>query len=205
MRVSPDRVVSVHLSQGQIRNVAQVGEVCFEARGLAFDAEGALYFVKGEDQILKQFNDGSLMLLVRRDFFLSAQPGAEDVLIANVVVGTDGFVYATDSRNDSILRVDPDRGFVSLVANRSELFDALGSGVNLGEGLVADERGILFVFSHAPPAMFRVDTLQTSIQPLTSGAPHMTPDGFATRAPNRGFIDCSWPFAVVRSTFPEKI
>ena len=187
LRVGPDRVVSVHLTQGQIRNVARVGEVCFEAGGLAFDAGGALYFVEGENQILKQSIDGTLERLARSDFLVSAQPGAGAVRIANAVVGSDGFVYATDSQNDSLLRVDPEKGSVSLVATRSELFDALGSGVNL-EGLVADEHGTLFVFSRQPASMFSVKTPEGPIQLLANGSSLASPGGFATRAPNRDLI-----------------
>ena len=187
LRVSPERVVSVHLTSAQIGSAAQVGEVCFEAGGLAFDAEGALYFVEGENQILKQFSDGRLIRLARRDFFLSLQ-GVGAVLLANIVVGSDGFLYVTDSQNASLIRVDRETGSVALVATRSELFDALGSGVNLGEGLVADERGTLIVFSHDPPSMFSVDTVENQIQLLASGSSLMRPDGFATRAPNRDLV-----------------
>jgi len=187
LRVSPDRVVSVQLTQGQIRNMAQVGEVCFEAGGLAFDFDGALYFVEGENQILKQSIDGTLERLARSDFLISAQPGAGAVRIANIVVESDGFVYATDSENDSLLRVDPKKGSVSLVANRSDLFNALGSGVNL-EGLVAGEHGTLFAFSRQPPSMFSVKTPDGPIQLLAGGSSLASPGGFATRVPNQDLI-----------------
>ena len=79
VRITPEAEVSVHLTLQQIRSVTGQFVVRFKDVGIAFDAEGALYFLENQSgAILKQSTDGTLKILTT-DQQLQATQGVSEV------------------------------------------------------------------------------------------------------------------------------
>jgi hypothetical protein len=202
LRITPEREVSIHLTKQQIMSVTGATDVDFDFTGLAFDAEGAMYFSEEESlTILKQSASGVLTILVSRSSLLMAV-GFSDIDINALAFGNDGLLYAVDYLTDSILAIDPQSGDVWVLVNAQDFQSVLNPDeeLSLDAGLVADDKCSLYVSSGPTPGVFRVSTIDGTITRLASGSPFMAPWWYGTRAPNGDLIFCDSETILFRIT-----
>ena len=96
VRITPEGEISVHLTLEQIQSVTGESSArdTFEHNGIAFDAEGAMYFSEHwSGAVLKQPTDGTLQILTTYQQLKAAQ-GVSEACLDSLVFGSDGMLYA---------------------------------------------------------------------------------------------------------------
>ena len=195
LRITPAGNVSIEVSEAQIMAATGAGSGSFSNRGLAFDANDAMYFTEPEsDTILKKIPGGPLTVLTTRAAVLAAT-GDTEASLRGIAFGSDGFLYVIEADTDSLLRVDPNTGAVTVYVPNSAFLTASGAAtIELGCPIVGAEGGIIYVASDNDiDAIFRiVPGSPPVVSVLVSGTPPFDDlDVYMTRAPNGDLIIAS--------------
>jgi hypothetical protein len=186
LRITPTGSVSIAVTQAQIKAATQVDFVGFSNRGIAFDGAGTLYFTESvSGSILRRALAGTVTVLTPKTAIAAALSGAGDPIA--IAFGSDGYLYVNDDLADSVLRVNPVSGAVTVHTTKAALAALSGiSSVNLAGGIVGDASGNIYVVS-APAigsqAVFKI-AAGGSPTVLASGTPFRELDVFITRAAN---------------------
>ncbi len=189
LRFTKEGDVSIEISRSEILALTNLQVVALDNESLVFDTQGSMYFIESESEsILKRPRGGQLFVLTTEAAVLNALgPPATRTDLDGMVFGSDGFLYVTDDRdeNESVLKVDPLTGAVTVAARPQDFLALLpgGSEVDLEKGIVAGPNRDIFVFSDGTPeALFRI-CANGEIALVVSGLPLDDPDQFATRGP----------------------
>jgi uncharacterized protein YjiK len=160
LRITPGGIVSVHINRQQIQSVTGIPDVDLNSAGLAFDSDGAMYFSEDDsDTILKQETSGLLRRLVKTQDLEVALGFPPDINVTTLEFGSDGFLYGAEDETETVLRIDPSSGAVTILANAQSFQNELNFGetFDIDEGLVADDRGFLYLASGpSPPIIFKL-------------------------------------------------
>ncbi len=190
LRITKEGDVSVEITRAEILAVINGSDVELDNEGIAFDTQGALYFIESETEtILKRPPGGQLFVLTTEQMIVRALGvPATEVDLDGMVFGSDGFLYVTDDRdeNEAVLKIDPQTGAVTVAARKADFLALLpgGSQVDVEKGIAAGPDRDIWVFSDGTPdAVFRI-CANGEIALVRSGFPFQDPDQFATRAPN---------------------
>jgi hypothetical protein len=186
LRITPARVVSIAVTQDQIKTATQEASVSFFNRGIAFDGVGTLYFTESASgSILRRTAGGTVSVLAGRTAITAAAGGTGDPRA--IAFGSDGFLYVNDDSADSVLRVNPSTGAVSVHASKATLDAVPGvSPVNLAGGIVGDALGNIYLVSAPATGQQAVLKIAAGGVPsvLASSVPFSDLDVFITRAAN---------------------
>jgi len=187
--ITSDGVVTIEVTAAEIMAVTGETSVSFINRGIAFDAAGAMYFTESSsDCILKRALDGTLSVLTS-EADIMAVTGETSADPEGIAFGSDGFLYVNDEYSDSVLRVNPTTGAVSVYVNKATLRALVGNmEVDMECAIVGAEGGIVYAASDRSDTIFKITSGGTpSI--LAGGTPPFSDlDVFMTRAPNGDLI-----------------
>lgn len=189
LRITPEGDVFVEVTNANI--MAETGEtaVRFDDNGIAFDAQGNMYFTEGvSDAILKREPDGTLMVLTSQTV-ITTETGIDEAQPEGIAFSDDGFLYVNDDSSDSVLQVDPSTGAVLVYVAESTLEALTGiTSVDLNSPIVGAEGGVVYTASDGDPdAIFEIAPGGTP-SVLASGSPFSDLDVFMTRHPNGDLI-----------------
>jgi hypothetical protein len=163
-----------------------LASVSFINRGIAFDAAGTLYFTESiSGSILRRATGGTVSVLAGRTAITAAASGAGDPRA--IAFGSDGFLYVNDNSSNSVLRLNPSTGAVSVFVSKATLDTLPGvSPVNLAGGIVGDALGNIYVVSAPAAGQQAVLKIASGGLPsvLASSVPFSDLDVFITRAAN---------------------
>jgi sugar lactone lactonase YvrE len=199
LRITPAGVVTIEVAETNILAITGEADVDFnDEDGMAIDALGDIYFVEREsDAILKKVPGGALTALTTEEDIIAATGGTGNV--EGIAFSDDGFLYVNEESSDSVLRVDPTTGAVSVYVSKATL-EALGSGrnVNLHGPIVGADGGVVYTASDAWPSdryeyntIFRIapgGIPTILVEGLSDGSRFKDLDVFMTRAPNGDLI-----------------
>lgn len=195
LKITKTGKVSIDVSKETILNLAPNGVVEFHNKGLAFDSESNMYFVVSGDPnvdsssyIIKKNKDGVLSVLVY-PWNITAVTGQNAGQIEAVAFGSDGYLYALDDAesanlpgDDSVLKIDPQTGNISIYVYEGELKGLGFSVIDLDCSIVGGTNGELFFASdgslddsYGVGAIFSVNS-DGSKSVLASGAPFLDLD-----------------------------
>jgi streptogramin lyase len=191
LRITPAGNVSIEVSEAQIMAVTGEVNAGLSNRGLAFDANNAMYFTDSEsDTILKKIPGGPLTVLTTQAAVYAAI-GETDASLQGIAFGSDGFLYVIEAEYDTVLRVDPNTGAVTVYVPNADFLTASGATyIDLQCGIVGAEGGIIYVASDEEiNAIFRIVLGSPPVvSVLVSGVPFNDLDVYMTRAPNGDLI-----------------
>ncbi|MCP4414167.1 MAG: DUF5011 domain-containing protein [Gammaproteobacteria bacterium] len=142
-------------------------EVILSQTGLVSSADGSLYFpakapLDGEDggnsdvRLVKRASDGTLSV-VSTATQIKAATLEDEVELAGLVFGIDGYLYLTEEESDSLIKMDINTGQTTVLVTKSE-FEAL-EGIDTFSseaGMTADENFIYLASNASPDTTFRV-------------------------------------------------
>ena len=116
--------------------------------------------------------------------------GESHVDLKSLTIGQDGNVYVSDDASDSILRIDPATGGVSVLISERALDDLPGiHDVDLDGGIVTGLDGTIYAASDGDPdAIFAINPVTGEATVLASGSPFDDLDVYMTIAPNGDLI-----------------
>ena len=191
LRITSAGNVFIEVSEAQITAATGSVDVSLSNRGLAFDANNAMYFTDGEsDTILKKIPGGPLTVLTTQAAVLAAT-GDTEASLRGIAFGSDSFLYVIETETDTVLRVDPNTGAVTVYVPNSAFLTASGeTNIDLQCGIVGAEGGIIYVASDDDiDAIFRIALGSPPVvSVLVSGTPFNDLDVYMTRAPNGDLI-----------------
>ncbi len=187
--------VGVAINRSEILALTGGIEVLYDAKGIAFDDAGALYFTVftssspggffgGQTSILKKTPEGLLSILTSQAD-LSAATGNSDADAEGIIFGSDGFLYTIDDSSNALLRVDSRTGKVNVFVASAAFESVAGlTTVAIKGGIAAGPGGILYVQSNGTPTAVLAISSNGTPSVLTSGNPLQALDQFMTRASN---------------------
>ncbi len=184
--------VQVAVSEADITDLTGLGSAAFEETGIDIDAEGTIYFTEEESgAVYRKTEFGEVELVTSNDAINTALGGGTSPEPKGLVVGLDGFVYITEDDTDSILKIDPADGTVTVLTAAADV-EALGGITSFAVegGLIASADGLsLYVTSEgSPDAIIQIDLATGTPEVLASGAPFDDLDGYMVLAPNGDII-----------------
>lgn len=207
VRIDPAGQARIAISRNEILAATGFFSVSYVNRGIAVDAaNNAYYFTEGtNDVVLKRSGDGMLSILASRAALLSAT-GNSSVDPVGIALGGDGFVYVNDSITDSVLRIDPDTGSVSVYVSAVAL-TALPeiTAPSLFGGIVGDDQGNLYVASNGTPDALFIIQPDGTPSTLASGVPFGNPSRFIARAPSGDIIVSDTTGIIHRIALPGNV
>ena len=186
LRLTPDGLAAIFVSRAEILTVTGFSDVNFFDRGIAVDPRGDVYFSDAvSDTILKRASDGSLTVLTTVAQILAAT-GETFADPKALTVAGDGFLYVTEDAADSVLRVDPVTGAVTVQASRADLLaPPVVSSIDLDGGIAGSlVDGTVYQVSDVTPDVVFEIAPDGTVSVLASGFPLSNPDVFVTVAPD---------------------
>ena len=190
LRLTPDGRAAIFISRTEILAATGQTDVNFFDRGIAVDPRGDVYFTDAiSDAVLKRATDGTLAVLSSRAQILSATGNTVADPKAVTVAG-DGFVYLTEDQTDSVLRVDPLSGVVTVRASSADLLaPTVVSSIDLDGGIAGSlTDGTVYQVSDVTPDVVYAIAPDGTVTVLESGSPLSNPDVFITVAPDGDVI-----------------
>ncbi len=193
--VTPSKSVSVLVSEADITSATGASEARFTDNGMFFDlATEKLYFTDSEsDSILVRDSTGAVSVIATEaDIF--AVTGAqnaddEDAARPEHIILVGGSLYVTDEISESLLKVNPTTGAVSVHTSDADFEGVSGIIDSEIEGgiAVSPDGKTLYVTSDEPPnTVFAVDVATGTPSVLASFGSDL--DTFLTLAPNGDVI-----------------
>ncbi len=191
LEIAIDGSTSVLVQTIEILAATGESSVDFEDRGVTIDPAGNIYFTDARsDTVLVKPADGSPVRIVATEADLDdAVPGSADP--HSLVFAPDGFLYVAEENSDSILKVDPATGAVTLLASDSDFESLSGiSNVDLEGGLIvsADGTKIYAASDGSPDAIFEIDIASGDVSVLATDSRWGDLDVFMVLAPNGDII-----------------
>lgn len=188
LSIAPDGTVSVAVTKAQILAATLEAFVNFDNNGIAFDGVvgGDLFFTEAfSDSILKL--SGGVLSVLTSEADIIAETGEGSADPDAIAFDSTGSLFVNDDSSDSVLKVNPTTGTVSVHTSEAAFLALVGiTSVDLGGGIVGGLGGVIYTVSDGTPdAIFEIASDGTpSI--LASGSPFSDLDVFMTRAPNGG-------------------
>ena len=191
LRIAPDGSVSVAVTEAEILAVTSETSVSFYDKGIAFDGVvgGAMYFTEDISKSILKLSGGTVSVLT--------SAGAIKTLTGESSADPDGLAFsdtgwlfvADDAGSDSILKVDPISGAVSVHTSNAEFVALSGiTSADIETGIAAGPGGVIYALADEDPdAIFEIASDGTP-SVLASGSPFTDLDVFITRAPNGDLI-----------------
>jgi Ca2+-binding RTX toxin-like protein len=191
IRINADGSAEIVVTQDEIKAATGESDVDMDDRGIAVDGNGNLFFTEDDlDSILMKPADGGPLQVVATENDIKAATGESHADPKSLTVGNDGNVYVSDDSSDSILRIDPATGDVTVLISEQALDDLPGiHNVDLDGGIVTGLDGTIFAASDGDPdAIFAINPATGEANVLASGTPFEDLDVYMTIAPNGDLI-----------------
>ncbi len=190
LSIAPDGTVSVAVTNAQILMVTGELSVNFGTAGIAFDGVvgGDLFFAERESNSILKLSGGVLSVLTSEAAIDTATGSFGDADPRGIAFGSGGSLFVNEEDSDSVLKVNPTTGAVSVHTTKAALEALSGiTDVDLDGGIVGGLGGVIYTVSDSPDTIFEIASDGTpSI--LASGSPFLDLDVFMTRAPNGDLI-----------------
>ncbi|PIW25834.1 MAG: hypothetical protein COW30_18045, partial [Rhodospirillales bacterium CG15_BIG_FIL_POST_REV_8_21_14_020_66_15] len=191
LRINLDGSIETVVTQDEITALTGKHDADLEDMSVVTDADGNVFFTeKDSDSILMKPADGGDLQVVASKSDIMAATGDNSADPRGLVIGSDGNLYMTDEDSDSLLRVDPATGEVTVVATEQQLDDLGGiREVDLEGGMIATPDGkIHFVSAGEPDAVFTYDIATGESSVLAKGGEFNDLDSYLALAPNGDVI-----------------
>jgi len=190
LRVDRGGFITIAVTRGEILAATGESSISFRHKGLAIDDSQALYFTEVvSGAVLKKSADGTVTVLASRTAIEQATGERADP--DGLVFGADGYLYLTDDafNSQSILRVDPETGAVTVYASGADL-EALPeiTSIDIETGIAAGDDGTIYALSDGDPNAVIEIAPDGTPSVLTFGPPFADLDVFMTRAANGHLI-----------------
>ena len=184
--------VEVAVSADDITDLTGLGDVTFLGSGIDIDSEGTIYFLESSsDAVFRKTEFGDVELIASEADIEAALGGGVNPNPKGLVAGSDGFIYITEDTTDSILKIDPADGTVTVLTTAADV-EALGgiTGFDVESGILvsADGESLYVTSSGTPEAIIRIDLETGTPEVIASGAPFSNIDGYMVLAPNGDII-----------------
>jgi hypothetical protein len=190
LRITPAGAVAVAVTRAEILAATGRSSAGLVDRGLAFDGAGNLYFSESTaDAVLKRTAGGVLSVLTPSAAIRQAT-GASSANPKALAFGSDGSLFVNDNTTNSVLKINPATGAVSVHTAAAAFLSVPGiTAVDLAGGLVGAPGGVLYTPSNGTPeALFAISASGTP-SVLASGTPPFADlHVFLTRAANGDLI-----------------
>ena len=199
LRIKPDGTVSVFLTETQITAITGESDVDFdENMGIAFDGVvgGAMFFAEDDSDAILKFSGGVLSMLTT-EAAMEAATGAADAEPEGIAFGSGGDLFVNDDGSDSVLKVNPTTGAVSVHTSKAALEVVLGlTGVDLDAPIIGGPGGVIYTATDGDVglgsnAIFAIAADGTPSVLVKDGDPGVSfsdLDVFMTLAPNGDLI-----------------
>lgn len=199
LRIAPDGSVFVFLTEAQITAVTGESDVDFdEENGIAFDGVvgGSMFFTEGQDESILKFSGGTLLLLTSESD-IKAATGDSFADPEGIAFGSGGSLCVNDDASESVLKVNPTTGAVSVHTSKADLETVLGaSGVDLDAPIIGGPGGVIYSATDdnivgAVNSIFEIasdGTPSVLVQDPGDNSVFSDLDVFMTRAPNGDLV-----------------
>jgi outer membrane protein assembly factor BamB len=193
LRITPTGSVSIAVTKAEILAATGETSVNFVDKGIAFDGvyRGSMFFTEDKSgAILKlKRSGGSLLSILTTAADIKAAGGGSFADAESIAFSSDGFLSVIDDASDSVLKVNPTTGVVSVHTNRYALLGLAGfTNVDLDNGNVGAPGGVIYVASDGSPSTIFEIAPNGIPSVLTSDPVFRDLDVFMTRAPNGDII-----------------
>ena len=164
LSITPAGVISVLVPKADLLTLIgdPAGDLSFSDCGIVATQDGTLFFVLSSnddgDYLIKRAANGTLSILAdEADFDTAKGGGAPGPDIEGLAWGVDQMLYCVETMSDSLLKIDPDSGAVSVLVT-GIAFDGLiaGSTFAAAPGITADEDYLYVCSDGTPDAVYRV-------------------------------------------------
>ena len=190
-RINADGSAEVVVTQDEIKAATGESDADMDNRGIAVDGNGNLFFSEDDsDSILMKPADGGPLQVIATEADIKAATGESHADPKSLTVGNDGNVYVSDDNSDSILRIDPATGDVSVLVSEDTLEDLPGiQHIDLDGGIVTGIDGTIYAASDGnPDAIFAINPETGEASVLASHCPFDDLDVYMTIVPNGDLI-----------------
>jgi hypothetical protein len=191
LRINLDGSIETVVTEDEIEALTGEHDADLTDMNIVTDDAGNIYFTEANsDSILMKPADGGELQVVASESAIIAATGEDHADPRALVVGSDGNLYLTDDKSDSLMRVDPETGAVTVVATRQQLDDLSGiKDVDLEGGMIATPDGkIHFVSAGDPDAVFTYDIASGDSSVMAKDCGFNDLDSYMALAPNGDLI-----------------
>ena len=112
----------VAVSKAEIMDATGQTDVNLQNRGITVDDDGNIFFTEAQsDSILMKPADGGDIQVIASENDIRGLTGKNDADPKAITIGSDGNIYATDDKSDSLLKIDTATGEVTVFVDEGYL------------------------------------------------------------------------------------
>ena len=202
LQITPSGDVSVAISETQILDAVEteIGQrpdsIDYRQHGIAFDGTSeSIYFVSlavvfsdlSEATGILRIEDGQVDVLVTEADII-AVTGDTTAQPDGLAFDSDGVLFSNEDDSDSVIRIDPNSGGITIHADEATLMAANTNPVDIDASIVGGLDGAMFVGNEESPNSILKILADGTVQLLTNDARLDDLDAFLTRAPDGDLI-----------------
>ncbi len=200
--ITPEGNVYIAIPQATILAATGLPAVSFEDCGIAFDAQGNMYFSvwagrfeeDREDGLICKMPKGGNLFVLTSSAAIMLATDKDESMPMGIAFDSNGILYANDDYSESVLRIDPNTGAVTVYASMALLLATFDDElpdwdywwVDMNCPIIGGENGILYAATEGgPAAIFGITngdpTVVAAEDPYDSNDPLNDLESFMTR------------------------